>query len=235
MNFFLFNYIEGNGWLCWTVKRRRQRTVCERRGMVMACFRGNLEPINSGNFWDQKRQSDSFHLVVWHTFVSASSLWSDQSVRIHFFLLSCAQLSPRKRNLWTNQWVRWVGSWKLHAPFALKSLIRFAVVSHAAVGVGHENILALLMQRSLTEYGKRFLTCNATEPIQNWTHYLRVLVWHVWIWQREKLVGEEEEPSRRSEKPAAVLREFPTAIRREGNCCYGWRSGERLIKGNWTK
>lgn len=59
--------------------------------MVMACFRGNLEPINLGNFWDQKRQSDSFHLVVWHTFVSTSSF--DPTNQSEFIFFCCLVLS----------------------------------------------------------------------------------------------------------------------------------------------
>lgn len=162
-------------------------------------------------------------------------LWSDQSVRIHFFLLSCAQLSPRKRNLWTNQWVRWVGSWKLHAPFALKSLIRFAVVSHAAVGVGHENVLALLMQRSLSEYGKRFLTCNATELIRK-TELITYVFWfgmsgydNVKSWLAKKKNPAEDQRNPRlywgSSRQQSEGRE--TAVTGGGV--------ERDIKGNWTK
>lgn len=84
-----------------------------------------------------KRHNGSIWLAVKHTFVSASSRWLDQSFKIHSSC--CLKLSCPKTVFLTNQWVRWVGSWKFHGSLPLKSQIQVAVVSHAATGAGHEN------------------------------------------------------------------------------------------------
>ncbi len=150
-----------------------------------------------------KRHNGSIWLAVQHTFVSALSLWLDQSFKIHSSC--CLKLSCPKTVLWTNEWVRWVGSWKFHGSLPLKSQIQVAVVSHTATGAGHENNpVCQCTHRDWEEIIVRFSHVWLKKHCGNLelsADYSPLLAWHFWMWQSVKLitVGGERH-SRRPEK-----------------------------------